>query len=146
MPLMPLRKTPDRGPMVRAVVVNHDPELAGQQTEVLRAAGYLVESCGGPQQQPCPVLDSLPCPLVDRADVLVYDAWIAGTSDGGRRLVADLRETYADLPVVLTSVDRRLDWIETEGPHRVTPLVGKPTPEELLAAVEAALADQGMAV
>ncbi len=132
--------------MTRAVVVNADPHKAERQAEVLRAAGYEVELCGGPQHEPCPVLDSLPCPLVDRADVLIYDAWIAGSSDGGRRLIADLRETYADLPVVLTSVDRSLDWVETEGPHRVTPLVGEPTPEELRAAVEAALADQGMAV
>ncbi len=146
MPLMPVRQSLDSRAMVKAVVVNRDPGLAGQQAEVLRAAGYEVELCGGPQHEPCPVLESLPCPLVDRADVLVYDAWITGSSDGGRQLIADLRETYADLPVVLTSVDRRLAWIETEGPHRVTPLVGKPTPEELLAAVEAALADQGMAV
>jgi DNA-binding NtrC family response regulator len=132
--------------MVRAVVVNHDPALAAQQAEALRAAGYEVELCGGPKQDPCPVLDSLPCPLVDRADVLIYDAWIAGTSDGGRQLVADLRETYVDLPVVLTSVDQSLSWVETEGPHRVTPLVGEPTPEELRAAVEHALTDQGMAV
>ncbi len=146
MTLMSLRRGPDSRPMVRAVVVNRDQGLAGQQAEVLRAAGYEVELCGGPQHEPCPVLDSLPCTLVDRADVLVYDAWITGSSDGGRQLIADLRETYADLPVVLTSVDRSLDWVETEGPHRVTPLLGKPTPEELLAAVEAALADQGMAV
>lgn len=61
-------------------------------------------------------------------------------------IVTELRETYADLPVVLTSVDRSPTWVETEGPHRVTPLVGDPTPAELLAAVEATLADQGMAV
>src|SRR3972149_4346754 len=125
MTLTPVRLSPDSPPMVRAVVVNRDQGLAGQQAEALRAAGYEVELCGGPQHEPCPVLDSLPCPLVDRADVLVYDAWIAGSSDGGRQLLA---------------------WVETEGPHRVTPLVGTPTPEELRAAVEAALADQGMAV
>jgi len=132
--------------MVRAVVVNHDPVLAARHAAALRQAGYEVELCGGPNQEPCPVLDTLPCPLVDRADVLVYDAWVAGSSDGGRQLVADLRETYVDLPVVLTSVDRRLDWVETEGPHRVTPLVGEPTAEELTAAVARALDDQGMAV
>jgi hypothetical protein len=132
--------------MTRAVVVNADPVLAERHAEALRAAGYVVELCGGPQQEPCPVLENLPCPLVDRADVLIYDAWVAGSSDGGRQLIAELRDTYADLPVVLTSVDRSLAWVETEGPHRVTPLVGEPTPEELRAAVEAALADQGMAV
>jgi DNA-binding NtrC family response regulator len=132
--------------MVRAVVVNRDSAIAEQQAEALRAGGYEVELCGGPTQDPCPVLDNLPCPLVDRADVLVYDAWIAGSSDGGKQLVADLRETYVDLPVVLTSVDQTLSWVEIEGAHRVTPLVGEPTPDELRAAVDLALADQGMAV
>jgi len=96
--------------------------------------------------EPCPVIGDLPCPLVDRADVLIYDAWVAGGSDAGRRLIADLRETYPDLPVVLTSVDGSLGWVETDGPHRVTPLAGDPSADELAAAVEAALADQGMAV
>ena len=132
--------------MVTAVVVNKDPRLAAQHAEALRAAGYAVELCGGPQQDPCPVLGNMPCPLVDRADVLVYDAWVGGGSEFGRTLVAEVRETYPDLPIVLTSVDERLDWVETEGPHRVTPLVGDPSPADLQAAVEAALADQGMAV
>jgi hypothetical protein len=132
--------------MSTAVVVNSDPRRAATQADALRAAGYAVETCGGPQQDPCPVLGNLPCPLVDRADVLVYDAWVAGSGDGGRRLVAELRDTYPDLPIVLTSVDRSLGWVETEGPHRVTPLVGEPSPEVLQAAVESALADQGMAV
>ncbi|MGZ6313781.1 MAG: hypothetical protein ACXWO7_10005, partial [Candidatus Limnocylindrales bacterium] len=90
------------------------------------------------QQEPCPVLESLPCPLVDRADVLIYDAWIAGSGDGGSQLIAELRETYVDLPMVLTSVDRSLDWVETEGPHRVVPLVGVPTAKRLVGAIEAA--------
>src|SRR3970040_258947 len=70
-----------------------------------RGAGYETETCGGPQAEPCPVIEDLPCPLVDRADVLVYDAWVAGGSEAGHRLVSELREIYADLPVVLTSVD-----------------------------------------
>jgi DNA-binding NtrC family response regulator len=132
--------------MVRAVVVNRDPQVAASHADALRAAGYVVETCGGPQQDPCPVMGSMPCPLVDRADVLVYDAWVAGGSEAGRQLVAEVRETYPDLPIVLTAVDPSLDWVETEGPHRVTPLAGDPTPDQLQAAVETALADQGMAV
>jgi DNA-binding response OmpR family regulator len=132
--------------MVRAVVVNKDPRLAEQHAQALRDAGYQVELCGGPQQEPCPVLGGLPCPLADRADVLVYDAWAIGGTIPARRLVAEVRETYPDLPIVLTSVDESLDWVETEGPHRVTPLEGHPSPTELQAAVQAALADQGMAV
>ena len=112
----------------------------------MRAAGYEVETCGGPQQEPCPVVGGLPCPIVDRADVLIYDAMVAGSNDAGRQLVAELRELYADLPLVLTSVDENLAWVEAEGPLRVTSLTGDPSPEALVAAVTAALADQGMAV
>jgi DNA-binding NtrC family response regulator len=132
--------------MITAVVVNRDPRLAAQHAQALRDAGYVVETCGGPQQEPCPVLGDMPCPIVDRADVLIYDAWVAGGGEGGRRLIADVRDTYPDLPIVLTSVDASLDWVETEGPHRVTPLTGDASPADLRAAVEAALADQGMAV
>lgn len=57
-----------------------------------------------------------------------------------------MRETYADLPVVLTLADATLDWVEREGPHRVTPLAGEPSGDELRAAVEAALVEPGMAV
>jgi hypothetical protein len=132
--------------MTRVVVVNHDPAVGAEQAALLRRAGYDVEFCGGPTVEPCPVLEDLPCPLADRADVLVYDAWAAGDSDGGRSLVGHLREVYADLPVVLTAVDERLSWVETEGPERVTPLSGRPTLEALRQAIESALADQGMAV
>jgi hypothetical protein len=132
--------------MTRVIVVNHDPDVAAEQAALLRAAGYEVEECGGPLVEPCPVLADLPCPLADRADVLVYDAWAAGDSDGGRQLVGHLRELYADLPLILTAVDDRLDWVETEGPFRVTPLTGRPSMEEWRRAIETALEDQGMAV
>ena len=91
------------------------------------------------------MLGNLPCPLADRADVLIYDAWVAGANDG-RQLIAEVRETYPDLPIVLTSVDQGLEWVETDGPHRVTALIGDPSATQLLAAVETALTEQGMAV
>ncbi len=132
--------------MTRAVIVNAVPDQAQRHAEILRAAGHEVELCGGPDQDPCPVLGGLPCPLADRADVLVYDARVVGDDDAVRRLVAEVRETYADLPLILTSVDPRLAWVSKEGPARVHPIAGDPAPDELLAAVEAALDDQGMAV
>jgi hypothetical protein len=132
--------------MTRVVVVHHEPDVAAEQAAQLRALGYEVETCGGPLAEQCPVLGDFPCPIADRADVLVYDAWAAGDSDGGRALVAHLRDLYADLPLVLTSTDDRLDWIAVEGPERVTPLSGRPDPQRLRDAIEAALADEGMAV
>ena len=132
--------------MVKAVVVEGDVGEAARKAQALRAAGYTVELCGGPAQDPCPVMGNLPCPLVDRADVLIYDAWVAGGADTGRALVAEVRETYPDLPIVLTSVDQAAPWVETEGPHRVTPLPTRPSAAELVAAVENALSEQGLAV
>lgn len=132
--------------MSRVVVVHRDPAVAAEQAESLRAAGYEVEVCGGPLATPCPVLDDLPCPAADGADVLVYEAWAAGDSDGGRLLVAHLRDLYADLPLVLTGVDGRLDWVESEGPERVVALPARPDAAQLREAVDGALADQGMAV
>lgn len=132
--------------MTRALIVNRDHSVADRMAAELRREGYETEQCGGPQQEACPVLGELPCPLVDRADVLVYDARVAGDSDGGHRLVSLLRDVYADLPVILTSTDPSLDWVEREGPERVTPLGADPDRAELRAAIETALEDQGMAV
>ncbi len=85
--------------MTRVIVVDRDPAAAARRAAELQAVGYEVEQCGGPETQPCAILGDQPCPLADRADVLVYDAWAAGGSDAGRRLIAEVRETYPDLPV-----------------------------------------------
>ncbi len=132
--------------MTRVLVVQRDPAVADRMSASLQRAGYETELCGGPEREPCPVVADLPCPLVDRADVLVYDAWVAGNAVGGHQLVSELREVYVDLPVVLTSVDGSVDWAEREGPHRVIPLGSRPSDTELIEAIESALSDQGMAV
>jgi CheY-like chemotaxis protein len=132
--------------MTRVLVVQRDPVVAEQMAASLRGAGYETELCGGPQREPCPVIADMPCPLVDRADVLVYDAWVAGNAFGGHELVTALREVYVDLPVVLTSVDQSVGWAERAGPHRVIPLGSRPRDTELIEAIEVALGDQGMAV
>ncbi len=132
--------------MTRVLVVNRDQAAGDRVSSILVRAGYEVEHCDGPTADPCPVLDGLPCPLADSADVLVYDAWIGGDAASSRRLVADVREMYADLPVVLTSVDPSVSWAETEGAGRVVPLGPSFDEATLVAAVERALTEQGMAV
>jgi DNA-binding NtrC family response regulator len=132
--------------MTRVLVVQRDQAVAAQMIAELHRAGYETESCGGPGAEPCPVVVDLPCPLVDRADVLVYDAWVAGDIEAGHQLVSELRELYVDLPVVLTSADPSVDWVERDGPHRVVPLGPQPSTAELMAAIELAVTDQGMAV
>jgi hypothetical protein len=132
--------------MTRVLIVNRDRSVADRIATELRASGYQTEQCGGPQQEPCPVVGELPCPLVDRADVLVYDAHVAGDADGSHRLVSHLRDVYADLPLVLTGTDSTLRWVERGGPERVFPLGPDPEPAELRATIEIALSEQGMAV
>jgi hypothetical protein len=132
--------------MTRVLLVQVDAMVAERMAAGLRGAGYETELCGGPEREPCPMIADMPCPLVDRADVLVYDAWVAGDAAGGRQLVSDLREVYVDLPLVLTSVDTSVSWAEPEGPHRVIPLGSRPGDPELIEAVERALGEQGMAV
>jgi len=127
--------------MVRAVVVNQDLSQANLYAEKLRAAGYEVELCAGPGHEQCPVLAGLPCPIADRADVLVYDANVLEDPARVEELIGDVRETYADLPLVLTSADPAADWMELEGAHRVIPVVAH---DQLVAAVAEALEEQGM--
>ena len=127
---------------MRALVVHHDIDMADQETASLRRRGIEVEQCWGPEYTSCPVMRGEPCAAAERADVLVYDVLSTGESDGGRSLVDGLRELYPDKPVVLTASGIELDWVETEGPHRVVPLVGIPTGERLVEAIE--LATQGV--
>src|SRR5579884_38715 len=77
--------------MTRVLVVHHDLDLADQEADELRRAGFEVEQCGGPVGGRCPVLAGRRCDLAARADVLVYDAWATGEPDGARRLIEGLR-------------------------------------------------------
>jgi hypothetical protein len=124
--------------MERVLVVHHDIDLADQEADSLRRRGFLVEQCSGPQTHGCPILRGEPCPAVERADVLVYDVWSTGESDGGRHLIEGLRELHPEVPVVLTAPGVELDWVETEGPHRVVPLVGAPSAARLAEAIDQA--------
>ena len=126
--------------MTRVLVVHHDIDMADIETDELRSRGYEVEQCWGPQYHSCPVMRGETCAAAERADVLLYDVWSTGESDGGRSLVAGLRELHPDTPVVLTAPGMELDWVETEGAHKVIPLVGAPTTQRLVDAVEAAVA------
>lgn len=131
--------------MERVLVVHHDIDIADQEADSLRRRGFLVEQCLGPQSYGCPILRGEPCPAVERADVLVYDVWSTSETDGGRHLIEGLRELHPDVPVVLTAPGMELDWVETEGPHRVVPLVGVPSAARLAEAIEQATRPAGAA-
>ncbi len=124
--------------MTRVLVVHHDIDVADIEVDELRRAGYEVDQCAGPVgTDACPVLHGEPCWQVDEADVLVYDMWASG--DGHRELIEDIRDIHPDKPVVVTSPGLMLDWVETDGAHGVTPVLGGPTRKELVAAVEEAV-------
>jgi DNA-binding NtrC family response regulator len=126
--------------MTRVLVVHHDIDLADQEVDTLRRLGYEPIGCAGPGGSPCPVLRGDHCPDVDDADVLLYDVWSTTESGGGKDLIERLREMHPEIPIVLTAPGMELDWVETEGVHKVIPLVGAPTAEKLDAAIKEALA------
>lgn len=123
--------------MTRVLVVHHDIDMADIEVDDLRKAGYDVDQCAGPEGGGCPVLNGQPCWQVEEADVLVYDTFAGGDND--KKLIEELRDLHPDKPVVLTSGGLLLDWVETEGPHEVTPALGAPDQSVLAAAVEAAI-------
>lgn len=122
--------------MTHVLVVHHDPDMADQEADWLRRAGFTVSQCAGPTFGPCPVLHGLPCPAVEEADVLVYDVWASGDTRSERYLIERLRELHPDIPIVLTAPGMEFDWVETTGIHAVVPLVGAPSATSLRAAVE----------
>jgi DNA-binding NtrC family response regulator len=126
--------------MTRVLVVHHDVDLADQEADSLRRMGYEPVGCAGPSGGPCPVLRGEHCPDVHDADVLLYDVWAASETGAGRTLIEGLREMHPEIPIVLTAPGMELDWVETEGLHKVVPLVGVPTAEKLDAAIKEALA------
>ncbi|MFV2064390.1 MAG: hypothetical protein ACC726_12910 [Chloroflexota bacterium] len=127
----------------RVLVVHHNSAIAEAEAASLRRLGYDVELCAGPARSACPVMRGDRCAAVERADVLVYDVWATTESDGGRHLIEGLRELYPDTPVVLTAPGLLLNWVETEGIHKVTPLEGVPTAARLDAAIRQALSEAG---
>ena len=125
--------------MTRVLVVHHDIDLGDQEVDTLRRLGYEPIGCAGPAGSPCPVQRGEHCPDVDDADELIYDVWSTTESGGGKDLIERLREMHPETPIVLTAPGMELDWVETEGIHKVIPLVGPPTAEKLDAAIKEAL-------
>lgn len=127
--------------MTRVLVVHHDIDLADQEADALRRAGYEVTECMGPIGAQCPIIAGVPCILAEEADILVYDAFVTGEPEGARTLIENIRELHPTVPVVLTASGIEPDWAEIVGVHRVTPLVGQPTAARLDAAIKQALAE-----
>ena len=126
--------------MTRALVVHHDIDLADQEVESLRRFGYQVEQCSGPTANTCPVLNGGRCQLAEDSDVLVYDAWADGDSDGSTQLIKDLRRVHPQVPIVLTFPGIGMEGFDDEPTHGVVPLLGQPTGARLHEAIQRAIA------
>jgi len=131
--------------MTHVLVVHHDPDMADQESDWLRAAGYSVTECAGPTYGSCPVLRGEHCPAVHEADVLVYDVWAAGDTESERELIDRLRDLHPTIPIVLTAPGVEFVWVEESGAHGVVALEGAPSAALLRAAVTRALATVGKA-
>ena len=125
--------------MTHVLVVHHDLDMADQESDWLRQAGYTVEQCAGPQYGPCPILHSKPCPAVEHTDVMVYDVWASGDTESEQDLIELLREQHPDIPIVLTAPGLEFDWVQTTGIHAVVPLIGALSRARLTGAIEEAL-------
>ena len=125
--------------MTRVIVVHHDIDIADQEVEALRMAGYEADLCTGPAMNRCPVLRGEPCDAAERADVLLYDVWATGraTADDGSSAGSARCTPH---PRGADSSGLELDWVEEEGPHGVTRLTGIPDRAHLQAAITEALA------
>jgi DNA-binding NtrC family response regulator len=126
--------------MTRILVVNHDIDLADQETDSLRRRGYDVRQCLGPIGAHCPILGGRPCDLVGWAEVVVYDAWATGEPEGAVDLIEGIREHHPEVPIVVTASGIEPNWIELTGPLAITPLVGIPSGDRLAATIDRAVA------
>ncbi len=129
--------------MTRLLVVHPNPTVVWDRAAALELANYEVETCPGPAHADCPILADQPCPLLDRADALIYDTAL-GSSQEMRLLIGHLRDTYADLPLILIGPDQSA--VPDAAAGRVWRLASVATVAQLTAVIEEALTEQGMAV
>ncbi len=129
--------------MTHVLVVHHDQDMADQQVEWLRRAGYDVEQCAGPQYGACPILRGQPCYATSHTDVMVYDVWATGDTASQKQLIERLRDVHPQIPIVLTAPGVEFDWVETDGTHGVVALEGALSSKILNLAIVKALASVG---
>ena len=131
--------------MTRLLVVHPNPLVVMDRAMALEHAGYTVETCHGPADTDCPILTDQACPLLDRADALIYDAAL-GSEQEMQLLIDHLRQTYVDLPLIVLGGDEAAVWGEPEGPHRVWRMPSVGSVGQLAELIEDALTEQGMGV
>jgi hypothetical protein len=129
--------------MTRLLVVHPNPMVVWDRAAALELADYEVETCTGPAHADCPIMADQPCPLLDRADALIYDTSLGSTQEM-RFLISHLRDTYADLPLIVFG-EGEVD-LSGADENRIWRVPSVQTVAQLTSVVEEALTEQGMAV
>jgi hypothetical protein len=128
--------------MTRALVVHRDAMIAAGEAEALRSLGYEVDRCPGPTRRACPLVRGCPCPQAERADVLVYDLASLRFEDDRREVGKELRELYADKPLVVVAGGLEPGALEPVQPSDgVVWLFGPASADRLALIVEDGLAE-----
>lgn len=91
---------------MRTILIAHrDTDFAEQLAVELRAWGYRVIDCPGPQPPSlrCIRCDKGYCPLSDGADLMIYDPELFAIDDAGRQhnLALDSALAHPDVPMLL---------------------------------------------
>lgn len=88
---------------IRVLIEHENPRVLSAQRRTLRAAGYLVEGCAGPNRQPerrCPLVDGRDCAKVAAADVIIN-----GLPLGQLYVYVAAAIRLPDRPIILTLTD-----------------------------------------
>jgi hypothetical protein len=94
--------------MKTILIAHRDADFAERLTTDLRASGFHVIDCSGPQppKERCIRCDTGYCPLTEAADLMIYDPLLTGFNTDGARdnLAAESAMAHPDVPVLLAWV------------------------------------------
>ena len=128
------------------LLVESDPAELERLGHALEFAGYEVIACPGPAAPDYACIGGREgyCPLVERADVVVLDPWLAGDEYGVGTTADALVDLYANrgrTVILLGSVG----WLDpfTGGGGHVVGLGDRPDAAEVVAAVRSAPGSDG---
>ena len=121
------------------LVVEADDGARERLGEALEGAGYQVIGCPGPTAPDYTCIGGREsyCPLVEQADVVVLDLWLAGDEEELGTSSDELLEMYAGRGRTVVTLGHG-DWRDPFAAGQVIHLDERPAASEVIAAVRAA--------